>query len=129
MKKHVIVLFLFVAAGSVLLSGCSKSKTAATSSGSNGNGSEATSVSLASDEPVDMKIKWTIGKKYPMHIELGQSTKTDVPNQPQPVVQEMNLTQDFDISPLKQLDGGGSQLELQFNNQAINVSQGGQTVL
>jgi hypothetical protein len=129
MKKHVIILSLFVVAGSVLLSGCSKSKTATTASGNNRNGSEATAVSLASDEPVDMKIKWTIGKKYPMHIELGQSTKTDVPNQPQPVVQEMNLTQDFDISPLKQLDGGGTQLELQFNNQAINVSQGGQTVL
>ena len=129
MKKHVIILSLFALAGSFLLSGCSKSKTAATSSGNNGNGSEAASGSVASDQPVDMKIKWTIGKKYPMHIELVQSTKTEVPNQPQPVVQEMNLTQDFDISPLKQLDGGGAQLELQFNNQAMNVSQGGQTVL
>ena len=129
MKRRVIILSLFVAAGSILLSGCSKSKTAATSSGNNGNGSEAAAGSGASDQPVDMQIKWAIGRKYPMHIELSQSTKTDVPNQPQPVLQEMNLSQDLDISPLKQLDGGGTQLELQFKNQTMNVSQGGQTVL
>jgi hypothetical protein len=128
MKKRFILLSLLVVAGSVLLSGCSKSKTAATSSDNN-NGSEATAGSVASDQPVDMQIKWAIGRKYPMHLELNQSTKTDVPNQPQPAVQEMNLTQDFDLSPLKQLAGGGTQLELQFNNQAMNVSQGGQTVL
>jgi hypothetical protein len=129
MKKHVIILSLLVVAGSILLSGCSKSKTAATSTGNNGNGSEAAAGSGGSDQPAVMQIKWTMGKTYPMHIELSQSTKTDIPNQPQPSMQEMNLSQDFDISPLKQLDGGGTQLELQFKNQSMNVSQGGQTVL
>ena len=129
MKKHVIILSLFVVAGSVLLSGCSKSKTTATASGNGGSGTGPAAESMASGQPVDMQIKWAIGRKYPMHIELSQSTRTDVPSQPQPVVQEMDLTQDFDITPLKPLDGGGTLLELQFNNQAINVSQGGQTVL
>lgn len=129
MKKSILLLSLFVVTGGVLLSGCSKSKTAATTSGHSGSGSDVAAGPGASDQPVEMKIKWVVGKKYPMRLELSQSTKTDVPNQPQPVVQEMNLNQDFDISARKQLDNGGAQVELQFNHQAITVSQGGQTVV
>ena len=116
-------------AGALLLFGCSKSKTAATSSENNGNGSETAAGSVASDRPVDMKIKWTAGKKYPMRIELAQSTKTEVPNQPQPVVQEMKLTQGFDISALKELENGGRQLEMKFETETMDVSQGGPSVL
>ena len=64
-----------------------------------------------------------------MRIELAQSTKTEVPDQPQPVVQEMNLTQGFDISALKELENGGRQLELKFESESMDVSQGGQSVL
>lgn len=129
MKKHIYLLSLFVVTGGILLSGCSKSKPAGIASGHKGNGSDVAAGSTASDQPVDMRIKWMVGKKYPMRLELSQSTKTDVPNQPQPVVQEMNLAQDFDISALKPLAGGGVQLELQFNSQTMNVTQGGQTQL
>ena len=129
MKKCVVILSLLLVAGSILLSGCSKSKTAATSSGNPANGSATSAGSVTSDQPVDMKIKWTVGRTYPMRLELSQSTKTDVPNQPQPVVQEVKLTQGFDFSALKQLDNGGYQLELKFGNETMNVSQGGNTVV
>jgi hypothetical protein len=129
MKKLVAILPLYVVAGALCLSGCSKSKTAATSSENNGNGSETAAGSVASDKPVDMKIKWTVGKTYPMRIELAQSTKTDVPDQPQPVTQNMKLSQGFDISALKELDNGGRQLELKFESESMDVSQGGQSVL
>jgi hypothetical protein len=129
MKKLGVMLPLCALAGGLLLTGCSKSKTAATAAGNSGSGSGTSAVSGASDNPVDMKIKWTVGRKYPMRIELAQTTKTEVPDQPQPVVQEMNLTQGFDISALKELDNGGRQLELKFESEAMNVSQGGQNVL
>jgi hypothetical protein len=117
MKKLTVILSLCAMTGCVLLSGCSKSKNAATStSGGSGN-------------PLEMKIKWTVGKKYSLHMELSQTTKTDVPNQPQPVMQEVKLAQDFDISALKELDNGGRQLELEFNDETMDVSQGGRSVM
>ena len=122
MKKLVVLLALGAVVGALGLTGCSKSKKTAASSGS---GPDATAASVASDSPVDMKIKWTPGRKYPMRIELAQSTKTDVPNQPQPVVQEMKLTQGFEFSALKELANGGRQLELKFETETMNVSQGG----
>jgi hypothetical protein len=117
MKKLSVILSLCAITSCVLSSGCSKSKNA------------AASTSAGSGNPVEMKIKWTVGKKYSLHMELNQSTKTDVPNQPQPVVQEVKLAQDFDISALKELDNGGRQLELEFENETMDVSQGGRSVL
>lgn len=79
--------------------------------------------------PVEMNIKWTVGKEYPMHFEMDQTTKTDVPGQSQPVMQDVNINQDFSFSALKELDNGGRQLELTFWNETVNVSQGGRSVL
>ncbi len=129
MKKLVAILPLCVVAVALGLSGCSKSKTGATSSGNSGDGSDATTASVASDQPVDMRINWTVGHKYPMRMEMDQTTKTDVPNQPQPVVQEVKISQGFDMSVLKALDNGGRQLELQFESQTMDVFQGDRNVL
>src|SRR3974390_684858 len=122
MKKLLLVSLGGVLISAILLSACSKSpnKTFQTE-----NSAGPGQVAVASDSPVDMRIKWTTGKKYPMHIELTQASKTDLPNQAQPVVQELKLTQDFSFSPLKELDNGGHQLELTFENLVIDVSQGG----
>jgi hypothetical protein len=109
-----------------LSSGCSKSKKAAIPSG---NSADSSAASSTADSPAEMKIKWEVGKKYSMRMELDQTVKTEVPNQPQPVIQVVKLTQDFDISVLKELDNGGRQLELTFENQTINVSQGDHGVL
>src|SRR5579859_5963502 len=124
MKKIALILPLCAATVCLSLSGCSKSKNAATTSGSGGNAADATLASGASDKPVDMRIKWTVGKKYPIRIEMAQSTKTDVPDQAEPVTQNMELTQGFDISALKETDDGGRQLELKFATEKMDVSQG-----
>ena len=81
------------------------------------------------DGPVEMTIKWIAGKAYPMHIEMDQTATTDVPGQPQPFTQGVNITQDFDFTALKELDNGGWQLELKFDSQTLNVSQGGRSVM
>lgn len=120
------MLMLCALTGCALLSGCSKSKSAATPSGS---GADSTTAGGASDNSVEMGIKWTLGKDYPMHMDMDQTTKTDVPGQPQPVVQEVKLTQDFDFSTIKVLDNGGWQLELKFVSETVTVSQGDRTVM
>jgi hypothetical protein len=126
MKKTAVVFSLCVLAGCVLLSGCSKSKKSVTQSD---NKADSSAVSIASDNPVEMKIKWAVGKKYGMRMELDQGTETKVPNLPQPVRQQLKLTQDFSLSALKELDSGGWQLELEFENETMDVLQGGRPVL
>ena len=120
-KQLAVVLLLGVVAGGVLLSGCSKSKPATNA----GNGTGPAS----GEDSAMMKVKWTAGKKYSMRMELAQTTKTQIPNQPQPNSQEVNLSQNFDISAIKDLDNGGKELELQFGDMTIDVTQGGQKVL
>jgi len=126
MKKLVVILTLCAVTGCLLSAGCSKSKKAATQSG---NSADSTMASGASDNPVEMKIKWTVGKEYPMRMELDQFTRTEVPDQPQPVVQEVKISQGFSMSALKELDNGGRQLELKFESETMDVSQGDRSVL
>jgi RNA polymerase sigma factor (sigma-70 family) len=78
---------------------------------------------------VPMRIQWMVGKKYSMRSDLVQDTETTLPGQSQPVRSEVSWTQDFIISPLKQLDNGGWQLELQFVNETMDVSQGGRHLM
>ena len=127
MKKTIAHLLLGIVAGGLLLSsGCSKPKKPAVASGSS---ADSTAAAAAADRPVDMKIKWVVGKKYAMRMEFAQGTETKVPNQPEPVKQEVNMTQDFNFSALKQLDNGGWELQLEFENQTMDVTQGGHSVL
>jgi Family of unknown function (DUF6263) len=71
--------------------------------------------------PAEMKIKWEIGKKYAMNMEIDH---VDMP-----INQQVKFTQDFEISVLKNLDNGGWELELRFGNQTLNIIQGGREVL
>ena len=126
MKKIIVLLLLGTVAGGLLLSsGCSKPKNPAVASGS---GADSTAAAAA-DRPVDMRIKWVVGKKYAMRMEFTQGTETKVPNQSEPVKQEVKMTQDFNLSALKQLDNGGWELQLEFENQTMDVTQGGHSVL
>jgi hypothetical protein len=132
MKKLIVILPLCVVVGCVLLSGCSKSKNKAIPSANSTNSSEtsATSeISPTANGSAEMRIKWTVGKKYVMRMEFNQSTETTLPNQPQPMKAEVNVAQDFDISALKELDNDGWELELEFVDETMDVSQGGNKVL
>lgn len=114
--KTIVILF----AGSLLcLVGCSKS---------NGNRPAASSANGGSAAgPVDLKIKWQTGKKYDMEMALNQSSDINVPNQP--IHQELKLTQDFHYSPLKDLDNGGHQVEMEFDRQNFDLNQNGKELL
>jgi hypothetical protein len=89
----------------------------------------APAATVKSDGPVDMRINWDTGKGYAMNVVMDQTTTTQVPGLAQPVLQSIKLTQDLDVSTLKQLDDGGHQLELKFQSQSMDISQGGQNIL
>src|SRR5271169_4560841 len=48
--------------------------------------------------PVDMRIRWAVGKKYEVRMELNQGTETQVPGRSQPIGLEVNLGEDLDFS-------------------------------
>jgi hypothetical protein len=76
-----------------------------------------------------MRINWDNGKAYAMNVAMDQTTTTRVPGLAQPVPQSIKLTQNLDVSTLKQLDNGGHQLELKFQSQSMDISQGGLDIL
>jgi RNA polymerase sigma factor (sigma-70 family) len=77
----------------------------------------------------EMRINWTVGKKYAMRLDFTQSTETPLPNQPQPMKSDVIFALNYNVSALKALDNGGRQLELEFVNETLNVLQGGVSVM
>jgi len=79
-------------------------------------------------DPVELRVKWMVGKKYESHGESNHSEIIKSPGQSQPVQSGYKWTQDLNISALKELPAGGWQLELEFVNEAMDASQGGHEV-
>jgi hypothetical protein len=129
MKSITFTLSLCVATGGLLLAGCSKHQDSRSSTGSAENTPTADSPAASSGDSAEMKIKWPIGKKYSMQIDLAQNVTTKVPSLPEPVKQVVNMTQGFDISALKELPNGGRELEMEFKGLTIAVHQGENQVM
>ena len=89
-------------------------------------GEIATSIgSDAACGPIEMQMKWQAGKRYVMHSEDIQTTETKEPNQPKPVKQVQKMTQDYNLSLVRELDNGGWQLQLEFESLTLEVTAGG----
>ncbi|HEX7578077.1 MAG TPA: sigma-70 family RNA polymerase sigma factor, partial [Verrucomicrobiae bacterium] len=80
--------------------------------------------SAAERAPVVMETKWQIGKKYLMHKEDIQTMEMTNPGWPKPVEQVQKKIQDYSISPVRNLENGGWQLQLEFASLAMEVGQG-----
>src|SRR5215469_14356985 len=120
MKTNVILLTVTVAASSLILLGCSKSNKP-------GSVVNTNNPSAAAAGPTDLKLKWQVGKRYDMQMNLNQSTDINVPGRP--TGQELKLTQGFHYSPLKDLGNGRNQVRMEFDQQIFSLSQGGKEVL
>jgi Family of unknown function (DUF6263) len=116
MKKTIFFLSLCAAVG-VLFAGCSK----AADAGSSGGGS------AASGEPADLKIKWVAGKKYVQRMSTHQQQEMNMPGAPGPMQMTMDMSQDYSISVLRELDGGGRELELEFMSVKMATQGAGQS--
>ena len=115
--------------GGVLLTGCSKSKTASTPPAGRAPATGTPAATADASSPVDLKIHWTAGKVFPMRMDLTQDTETHAPNQPDPEKQEVKLAQEFDLSAIKQVDNGGWEFGLEFKSENIDVSAGGHSMV
>jgi RNA polymerase sigma factor (sigma-70 family) len=77
----------------------------------------------------EMRLNWMVGKKYDMQVAFTQTTETPLPNQPEPMKSAVNFSMNYTITPVKQLENGGKQLELEFRNETLNVIQNGINVM
>jgi hypothetical protein len=89
----------------------------------------SSATSAPADGPAQLRIQWIVGKKYSMRVEFHQVSETPVPNQPQPMKSEVNFTENYDVSVLKEDANGGRQLELTFVNDTLDVLQGSYHVM
>ena len=133
-KTIIALLSLSLAAGSLFLVGCSKSgksgpgtNTSSTSSSSSPAASSANGGGSAAAGPVDLKIKWQTGKVYDMEMDVNQDTEINARGGP--AHQEMKLTQGLRYSPLKDLDSGRYQVQMEFYRQSIDFTQNGRKLL
>jgi hypothetical protein len=128
MKKIVVLLTVAAAGSSLILPGCSKSqKSELMTNNSNNPAASSAEGSTATAGPMDLKMKWQAGKQYDMEMDLNQVTDINMPNRP--IHQELKLTQGLDYSPLKDLDNGEHQLQLEFDHQNFGLTQNGKEVL
>ncbi|HEX3626414.1 MAG TPA: DUF6263 family protein [Verrucomicrobiae bacterium] len=128
MKTFVTWLSVSAAAG-LVLSGCSKKSDAVANNASGAAVSSAsvTSGGSATTGPIDLKLKWQAGKRYDMKVDVDQTTDVKTPNGPNH--SEIKVTQNFHYSPLKDLDNGGHEVEMDFDNQSLDVFQNDKDVL
>jgi hypothetical protein len=87
------------------------------------DGSEDTNAAAA---PVEIKIKWPIGKKYSVQMENIQSWESAGEAGPsqKPSRVTMGLTHIYTISVVRELAGGGAELELEFSSQKMFYQMG-----
>lgn len=111
-----------------LTSKLAQSATQATASRANRSASAAPD-SAQAGEPMGLKLRWDVGKRYMQRMEMMQASETALPGSPQPMKQETKQTQDVSLSVLKERDGGGRELEMEILGMMLVSKAGGRDVL
>lgn len=125
--KKILFPVSFVVAACCMFAGCSQkeeggpAKENSTSTQMSSGGS-----SSSGGEAVELKLKWTAGKKYIQHMTMAQDSEAKMGQRS--MQQHMEMTSDYSVSALKSLPDGGTDLELEFTAQKMEVDAGGQTL-
>lgn len=88
---------------------------AATScSKSNNRSAQQSKASNSSEPAVDLKVKWAPGKKITQRMAISSAMNMGGPKNGQAVQQVTDMSWDYSMNTLKQLDNGGHEVELEF---------------
>ncbi len=106
MKTQTVRFALSIATVCLLALSCSKSKERVAQS----------KPSNSSEPAVELKVKWTPGKKVVQRMAISTTSQMEQSKnkQGQTTQQVMDMSWDYSINTLKQLDNGGHQVELEF---------------
>jgi len=73
---------------------------------------------------VELKRKWQIGNRYVHRLDVIQTIDFKFPQMPKPMRQDFAMAQVYALSVIKERDGGGCELELEFLAQELTVQEG-----
>ncbi|MBI3878325.1 MAG: hypothetical protein HY300_20575, partial [Verrucomicrobia bacterium] len=78
------------------------------------------------EPPVELKVKWPVGKRFVMNNEMSQETTVQNPAVPTPIKIEMSQGQEMALSVVKEREGGGREVEVEFLGFKLDMRQPGQ---
>jgi hypothetical protein len=78
---------------------------------------------------VEMKLNWQVGKRYLMRGGMKQDSEITVASLPDPIHQQMEYEQEFAISVLKELAGGGRELEMEYTGVKLDLKMNNASTL
>ncbi len=81
------------------------------------------------EPPVELKAKWPVGKRFVTRSDSSVETETTLPNATQPTKASINQSQEVAISVLKEREGGGRELEVEFLTQRAEQKSGAFTIV
>jgi hypothetical protein len=110
-------IFLIVSAltSSLVLAGCNKA----------GKLSQPSTEKTPPTGPVQLVQKWTDGEQIVKHIDMKMNMEINVPNQPEPVKQDITLGEKYGLTVSKA--DSGSKVEMEFLSLRMDSSQAGRT--
>lgn len=79
--------------------------------------------------PVELKLKLTVGSRVVQRMEVVQHSEMIMPRLPKPMKQEMTMGQEFALSVLKEREGGGHEVEIEFLANQMIVTMGERTLI
>ena len=113
MKKHVLLITVTLALG---LSGV----------GCNKSGKLNTASKFKPPAgPMEFKMKWPVGEHVVQSMGLKVTSEISMPNQPDPIKQDMTMGQRYALSVLKETPGGGREVEMEFLGIRMKMEMGG----
>lgn len=86
-------------------------------------------ITSAPSGPVELTLKWPVGRRVVQSMELKQKNEISAPGMAAAMKQEMNLGQDYALNVLKEREGGGREIELEFLATRLALKMGENTMM
>ncbi len=131
MKPNVII-FVACAATAMAVVSCKKSSDAPPPGDPSAGAPNSTAAAGQPDDAVALKLRWLVGGRFGHRMEMAQIRQIPaIPGIPgsKPTTQEMNMGQDYSLNVLRERQGGGREVELEFQSVNLSVAMGGNEVL
>ena len=117
MKKNILLIAVTLAL-SLSWVGCNKSGKLDTAS-----------TFKAPTGPVELKLKWPLGERIVMNMDMKQNMEIFIPNQPGSMKQDMTMGQKYGLTVLKENPDGEHEVEMEFLSARMGMTMKGKTML
>jgi hypothetical protein len=87
------------------------------------------STSPAPTGPVELKLKWTVGEKILQSMDMKMKNEMNMPNQTEPMKQDMEIGQDYGMTVMAAQPDGGHEVELEFMAARMKMTMGGKEMM